>query len=236
MVSKPVTTQAKRLNFAKKVVTNGQKVPEIKTAMAEYNYTTAKYTHAKTLIATVEEGLSERSIERGGQKGATVDEHIAQQEASAAYQGVAQLANKRLTPAQRTELGLPARQPRKTATFITTAYTVLDNLATTGLLADYGYTADKIAAERAKIEAYEQADQAQAEAKGAKEQGTKDQEAAFAELDAWVTAYVTIAKTALRKQPQLLEKLGIKVRSSKTKAQRAAPKKAAATRAAKKAK
>ena len=52
------------------------------------------------------------------------------------------------------------------------------------------------------------------------------------ELNKWVGTYTTVAKAALRSKPQLLEKLGIKVRSSKTAAQRAAPAKAAATRAA----
>jgi len=41
---------------------------------------------------------------------------------------------------------------------------------------------------------------------------------------------------ALSGKPQLLEKLGVLARTSKTAAQRAAPKKAAATRAAKKVK
>jgi hypothetical protein len=50
----------------------------------------------------------------------------------------------------------------------------------------------------------------------------------------WVNHYLQVAKLALHDQPQLLEKLGIGVRTSKTKAQRGAPAKAAATRAAKK--
>jgi hypothetical protein len=234
MPTRPKSDRATQIAFARKVITNGQKVPEIKAAMAEYGYTTAKYTAAKNLLATVEEGLSDRSIERGGQKVATVEEGAAKREAYAAYQTVAQLAKRELTPAERAELGLPARQPRTTAGFIQTGYTVFDNLAKTEALVEYGYTAEKIAAERAKIEAYEQADQAQAEAKGTKEQGTQEQEAALVELNKWVGTYTTVAKSALRNKPQLLEKLGIKVRSSKTKAQRAAPKKAAATRAAKK--
>jgi hypothetical protein len=234
MPTRPKDDRATQLNFATKLITNAQKVPEIKTAMEEFGYTTAKYTAAKKLLAAAAEGLGERSIERGGQKGATADEKSAKVEAQTAYQAVAKIGKKVLTPAQLTELGLPARQPRTTADFITTAYTVFDNLATTELLADFGYTAEKIAAERAKIEAYEQADQSQAEAIGAKEQGTQDQIAAFDELNKWVSTYVRVAKVALAKKPQLLEKLGIKVRSSKTAAQRAASKKAAATRAAKK--
>jgi len=148
---------------------------------------------------------------------------------------VAKIGKKVLSPEELDKLGLPARQPRTTAAFITAAYTVFDNLLDTKLLADFGYTPDKIAAERAKIEAYEQADLAQAEAIGAKEQGTQELDVAFNELNTWVTTYVRVAKVALAKKPQLLEKLGIKVRSSKTAAQRAAPKKAAATRATKKA-
>jgi hypothetical protein len=51
----------------------------------------------------------------------------------------------------------------------------------------------------------------------------------------WVAQYLKIAKVALRGKKQLLEKIGVTARTTKTAAQRAAPKKAAATRAAKKA-
>ena len=46
--------------------------------------------------------------------------------------------------------------------------------------------------------------------------------------------YLEAAKIALRGRPDLQEQLGIKVRNTRTTAQKAAPKKAAATRAAKK--
>ena len=42
-----------------------------------------------------------------------------------------------------------------------------DNAASSGLLAGFGYDADKLAAERAKIEAFDAAHQAQEAAKGA---------------------------------------------------------------------
>ncbi|MBI5566970.1 MAG: hypothetical protein HY870_18880 [Chloroflexi bacterium] len=235
MPTRPKDDRATLVAFAEKVITNGQKVPEIKAAMTEYGYTTAKYTAARGLLTTTKEGLTTQALDQGGQRVATGDEQTAKEDAFAAYQGVAKIGKKVLSPAELAQLGLPSRQPRKTADFITTAYTVFDNLLETEALADFGYTSEKIAAERAKIEAYEQADLAQAEAIGAKEQGTQDLEATFVELNTWVTTYVRVAKVALAKKPQLLEKLGIKVRSSKTAAQRAAPKKAAATKAAKKA-
>ncbi len=234
MPTRPKDNRATQVAFAEKVITNGQKVPEIKAAMTEYGYTTAKYTLARNLLSTAKEGLATQAIDVGGQGVATGDEQAAKTEAYAAYQGVAKIGKKVLSPAELEKLGLPKRQPRKTADFITASYTVFDNLLETKLLADFGYTPDKIAAERAKIEAYEQADQAQAEAIGTKEQGTQDLDAAFNELNKWVTTYLRVAEVALAKKPQLLEKLGVKVRSSKTAAQRAAPKKAAATKAAKK--
>jgi hypothetical protein len=53
-------------------------------------------------------------------------------------------------------------------------------------------------------------------------------------INNWVAQYLKNAKVALRGKPQLLEKIGVTARTSKTAAQRAALAKAAATRAAKK--
>jgi hypothetical protein len=49
-----------------------------------------------------------------------------------------------------------------------------------------------------------------------------------------VSQYLKIAKVELRSKKQPLEKIGVAARTTKTAAQRAAPKKAAATRVAKK--
>ena len=126
------------------------------------------------------------------------------------------------------------RVRRDTAGFIAAAYTLFDNAASSGLLSDFGYDADKIAAERGKIEAYDQANQAQEAAKGSAQQATQDQDAALAKMNDWVAQYLKIAKVALRNKKQALEKIGVAARTTKTAAQRAAPKKAAATREAKK--
>ena len=72
-------------------------------------------------------------------------------------------------------------------------------------------------------------------AKGAAQQAAQDQDAALAKMSDWVAQYLKIAKVALRGKKQLLEKIGVLARTSKTAAQKAAPQKAAATRAAKKA-
>src|SRR5207247_6176027 len=78
------------------------------------------------------------------------------------------------------------------------------------------------------------ANQRREAAKGAAQQATREQEAALQAVSDWVGQYTRIAKVALRDKKHLLEKLGIGVRMSKTAAQRAAPQKAAATRAARK--
>jgi len=74
MPTRPKDDRATLVAFAEKVITNGQKVPEIKAAMAEYGYTTAKYTAARGLLTTTKEGLSTQALDQGGQTGATGEE------------------------------------------------------------------------------------------------------------------------------------------------------------------
>jgi len=59
------------------------------------------------------------------------------------------------------------KEPRDTAGFLQAAYTLFDNAASSGLLAKFGYEADRITAERAMIAAFDQANQTQEAAKGA---------------------------------------------------------------------
>ena len=110
-----------------------------------------------------------------------------------------------------------------TAGFLGQALTLFDNALNVPeiktVLAEYGYSAERLQTERAKIEDYDQANQTQEAAKGAAQQATVVQNKALAELDSWMARYLKIAKVALRHDKQLLEKIGIVARTSK----RAAP-------------
>ena len=165
---------------------------------------------------------------------------LAQAEKSArdAYQSLAKVARAVFLKdkAQLNALGLNHNMPLGTAGFLAAAYTLFDNARTLSALADYGYNSVKLQSERAKIAAYDTANQQQEAAKGAAQQSTREQDSALQALNDWTAQYLKIAKVALSGKPQLLEKLGVLVRTSKTAAQRAAPKKASATRAAKKVK
>jgi hypothetical protein len=136
-------------------------------------------------------------------------------------------------------LGLDKPMSHRTSLFITMALALFDNAAGTPAIAQrlarFAYTPGRFASERGKIEALIEALRAQESAKGAPQTATAQRDAAMAALDDEMSTLRRIAKIALKHQPQLLEKLGIVQRATRTPAQRHAGQKAAATRKAKKA-
>jgi hypothetical protein len=234
MPTKPVTTIPQQLNAAQLAITNTLADPEIKAAVAQFGYTPAKLNAGKKLYDTALAAVNAQKSGKGDQKTATADLKAAETEARDAYQATAKVARATLGKDGLATLGLTAKEPRDTAGFIQAGYTLFDNAAKSGLLADFGYDADRIAAERAKIAAFDTANQAQEMAKGAAQQASQDQEAALTKMNEWVAQYLKIAKVALRGRRQSLEKIGVLARTTKTAAQQAAPQKAAVTRAAKK--
>jgi hypothetical protein len=233
-MARPKASAAQQLNAAQLASANSLADPEIKAAVAQFGYTTVKLNKGKALYEAALAAVNAQKSGKGTQKDATAQLKAAQTEARDAYQALAKVARATLSKAEQATLGLGA-EPRGTAAFIQAGYTLFDNAGEVAALAEFGYEADRLAAERAKIEAYDQANQAQEMAKGAAQQATQDQDAALAALSEWVAQYLKIAKVALRGRKQLLEKIGVTARTSPTSAQKAAPQKAAATRAAKKA-
>jgi len=225
-------TIAQQLNAAQLAIMNSLADPEIKTAVGQFGYTTAKLNTGKALYEAALAAYNAAKSQRGDQKAATAALNAARIQARDAYQALAQVARSALSEADLTTLGLTGKEPRGTAAFIAAAYTLFENAKTVEGLADFGYDAERLAAELAKITAYDQANQAQELAKGARQQSTQDQEAALAAMNDWVAQYLKIAKVALRGKKQLLEKIGVIARTGKTAAQRGAAAKAAATRAA----
>ena len=233
MSTRPMKSAAQQLNAAQLAIANSLADPEIKAAVAQFGFTTAKLNKGKALYDAALAAVNAQKSGKGAQKDTTAQLKAALTDARDAYQALAKVARAALSKEEQAKLGL-GKEPRGTAQFIAAGYTLFDNAGDVTALADFGYDAERLAAERAKIEAYDQANQAQEMAKGSAQQATQDQDAALAAMSEWVAQYVKIAKVALRGKKQLLEKIGVLARTGKTAAQKAAPKKAAATRAAKK--
>ena len=238
MTSKPKQTIAQELNAGQLAINNSLSDPEIQGLVAQFGYPAEKLNEGKALYDAALAAVNAEKAQAGGRQEST--RLLAQAEKSArdAYQSLAKVARAVFLKdkAQLNALGLNRNMPLDTAGFLAAAYTLFDNAQSLSALADYGYDSVKLQSERIKIAAYDTANQQQEAAKGAAQQSTREQDSALQALNAWKAQYLKIAKVALSGKPQLLEKLGVLARTSKTAAQRAAPKKASATRAAKKSK
>ena len=144
-------------------------------------------------------------------------------------------------PEELAKLLVAQRVPDQVAPLITYGVTLFDNASSdqataSRLAADFGYTPERFTGERAKVDGVIGAVRDQKEAKGAAQLATARQNAVIAKVRRELSALRAMARQALKDEPQMLEKLGITVRNTPTAAQRAAGKKAAATRKANKAK
>ena len=222
MPTKSATTIAKQLNKAQLAIANSLADTEISTAVAAYGYDTAKLNAGMALYTTALTAVNAQAAAKGDQKAATAEVKAKQKIARDAYQAAAKVARAALDEEGLTTLDLTGSEPRDTAGFIQAGYTLFDNAKESGLLADFGYDTARITAERAKIADFDAANQAQEAAKGAAQQATQEQDAALAAMNDWTAQYLKIAKVALRGKKQLLEKIGVTARTTKTAAQRAA--------------
>jgi len=212
MTNKRKRSIAKRLNRAQVATSNTLADTEILNRATEYGFDETKMQAGLALFQTAQGAVNVRKLAQGDQQQATVHVLEAQTEAQGAYQKLAKVARAVLNKGELAALGLVGEMPRATAGFLAAGYALFDNAASQPKLAEYGYDVDRLAAGRAKIEAYDQANQAQEAAKGAAQQATQDQHAALDALDDWLARFIKIARVALADKPQLLEKLGIIVK------------------------
>ncbi len=238
MSTRPHHTIAQQLNAGQIAISNSLSDPEIQSLVAEFGYPAEKLNEGKALYDAALAAVNSEKAAAGTQQESTRVLAQAAKSARDAYQSLAKVARAVFgrDKAQLNALGLNGNMPKDTAGFLASAYVLFDNAQSLSALADYGYDSVKLQSERIKIAAYDTANQQQEAAKGAAQQSTREQDSALQALNAWKAQYLKIAKVALSGKPQLLEKLGVLARTSKTAAQRAAPKKASATRAAKKSK
>jgi len=240
MGTKPIKSISARLAAAQTAIVNTLADQEILIMVAVNGYTVEKMNEGKARYEIAQDAVNAQIAATGAQYQSTALLKIAEADAHGAYQAIAKVARAIFIKdkPRLAELGLTGKMPRATADFTTAGYAVFDNALKVpeikSALNAYGYDEPKLQSERAKIAAYDSADKAQEVAKGTAQQATVDQDKALAEMNEWLSKYIKIARVALQDKKQLLEKIGIRARTSKTAAQRGASKKAAATRAAKK--
>jgi len=234
MASKAKTTIAERLNAAQIAINNAVADPEIAEAVAEFGYKPEKMHVGKQLLEAAVTAVNKQKVETGCLRMATVSLQKAVTSARDAYQALAKVARASLSKAQLTSLGLNRRAPKAIAAFLSAGYSLFDNaLAVPEVLeelTEYGYDAARLEKGRSMIAALDRANQVKEAAKGDAQQSTQVQKVALSDLYKWYAQFIKIARVALRDKKQLLEKLGIPARTSKTAARRASTQKAAETR------
>ena len=206
---------AQQFNVVQLAISNSLNDSEISEAVAEFGYTESRLREGLALYEAALAAVNAQKLDRGDQKVSTAEMQAAHRVARDAYQAAAKIARATLDEGALTTLGLIGSTPRDVAGLLQAGFTLFDNAAQSGLLADYGYTPQRLAAERAKIEALDAANQAQKRAMGAAQQATQDRDAALAHLNEWVAQYLKIARVALRDRPALLEKLGVSARGGR---------------------
>jgi hypothetical protein len=221
-MTRPKTTIADQLNAAQLAINNSRADEEIQALVSGFGYSSTRLAEGCELVEHAQAAVLAQTQAAGAQKDATQALSDAKKVATDAYQTLAKVARAACNPSQLTALGLSGKMPGDTAGFLAAAYILFDSAVTIPSLSGFGYTPEKLTAERGKVTAYDTANQKQEAAKGAAQQSTREQEAALKTLNEWLAQYLKIARVALREKPQLLEKLGIAARTSLTAAQRAA--------------
>ena len=218
-------------------INNSLRYPEVKAAVLKYGYTVARLNEGRALLNEAIAAVEVTKSKASDKKSATADLKTAFGTAKVAYQSLAKVARAIFLkhPTHLTALGLDDAMPRRMNDFALAAQVLFgsgeypDGVAEA--LAANGYGSSTLSQERAKIAEFVLALQTRAGMKGDAKEATKEQRKALKALHEWYAAYIKIAGVALQDKPNLLEKLGILKRVSKTKAQRSAPAKSAATRA-----
>ena len=231
---------AQQLKRAETAFGNSQTDAAISALVVKYGFTSQRLKDGINLHSTAVSAVDDATAAVGARRAAT--EHVAETlgEARDAYQSLAKVSRAIFKGDEGilTALGLDKPMPRPAAAFAQAAHTLFNSGSYTppmrDKLAGHGYDSAKLSTERGRIGEFNFAKSNQESAKGAAQQAKQDQRTALKELRGYYSTYVKVARVALREKPELIETIGVLHRSTRTKAQRQGPKKAAETRRRKK--
>lgn len=221
----PAMTSPNRLPLAdllaksRTAFTNAAEDADAKAALAPFGYTEARLDDLLDLVEDVETKSATQAAEYGEQYAATSAAEAARADLEALFgrhRQIARLAHRRGTDAYRA-LGLDGSFPTRDAEVMAQASTfyrmLQDRPDVAAALVPFTLDAAALAEGRAKVEAVQAADAAQAAETGDAQRATTVRDDAANRLRAAYSDFVAVAKLALSGMPQVRERLGILERS-----------------------
>jgi len=212
-------TDAQVLENYRVALTNVENQPEIATTMAEFGYDNQKITEGKELLAKTREAYDFNKQEDSETIAARSDFDSKVAEMTTIYS----LHRKKAKVVFRADevtlkkLGLTGTLPKAYIKWVETMKLFYSGVqADTNIqtkLATLKVSTEDITSTVAAITAMENARTLYLKEIGESQDATKTKDAAFAKIDDWMRDFYAVAKIAMEDNPQLLESLGILVRS-----------------------
>ena len=229
---------ANKLQAAQVAIFNTLGDADLQATVATFGYDAAKLQQGEQVYQQAVAAVDACALAWAEQKAATVLAQAARKRTQAHYQTLTQTARVIFDEAGLAGLGLNRRggMPRQFDEFLSKSQTLFGaartNLSLSGPLATHGLGTEWLDRADEAVNETVATELAQRVARSHRLNATTLQTAAVRDLTVWVATYIKIARIALRDQPALLEKLGVKVRAGRSAAQVAGRQKAVATRKA----
>jgi len=187
------------------LIGNSQTLPEVSGALEDFGYTEDRMAEGRTLLRETEALILKQKKEYGDQYEATEAAQAAWDKADTAYMKTLKIA--RLVFSEDiqaiTALKLTGSRKATMAGWMDQAVSFYGNLTAqpplVAAMARFGYTTEKLLAEKALVDAV-----------ALPQEATADRDAAVRRLDTWVGELRTVLKVALAEDPETLEAVGIK--------------------------
>jgi hypothetical protein len=206
-----------KLSAAQTAIYNALEHAEIQKKLSAYGFTPKRLQEGNTLLNTALLLQDEKS-DRYGEKQELSAQLRAQEKA------VRELFGKHVATVRLAFRDEPATLSRFNISMISTKKEAWQMQASnfyrlaaqsSNVLSRYQLTAEELAQNQAGVEALIAARNRRLQKKGEAEEATRHRDQSLRELQAWMREFRTIARLALRDNPQLLEALGISVKSQK---------------------
>ena len=207
------------LTNAQVAIANAQANTEIQESLAAFGYTPEIVQTGKLLYDRAAATVQQQKAEYGDQIGATAALEEAWAQAKKDYNLLVQVARVAFKndPGVATKLALNGRRKESFSGWLEQANVFYDNAIanpdTIAALSNFGITQEKLQAGKTQVEELAALNAAQEKEKGEAQQATKTRDEALDALDDWLEDFLAIAEVALADKPQLLEALGVLVRS-----------------------